>query len=76
MNDDDTEGLFFQEYPSIPTEAFNIALRGTYYEKEVAFARTQNRVGEFLWDQNLAVHTAWDIGKGTGADQTTIWFFK
>lgn len=30
-----------REYPSYPNEAFDLAIKGSYYEKELSNARTQ-----------------------------------
>lgn len=30
-----------REYPSFPKEAFDLAIKGAYYEKELSLARTQ-----------------------------------
>ena len=33
-----------REYPSFPKEAFDLAIKGSYYEKELSIVRSQNRV--------------------------------
>ena len=50
-----------REYPSFPKEAFDLAIKGAYYEKELTNAREQQRVGNFLYDSRLPVYTAWDL---------------
>ena len=50
-----------REYPSYPKEAFDLAIKGAYYERELSLARTQNRVTKVLYDTRLPVHTHWDI---------------
>jgi len=65
-----------REYPSTPKEAFELAVEGAYYDKELSLARTQGRIGKVPYDPNLLVHTAWDLGGAGGGDNTAIWFFQ
>lgn len=50
-----------REYPSYPKEAFDIAIKGSYYEKELSIARQQKRVGNVYYDSRIPVYTAWDL---------------
>jgi hypothetical protein len=50
-----------REFPSYPKEAFDLAIRGAYYEKELTLARTQQRVRQVNYDNKLPVFTHWDI---------------
>jgi hypothetical protein len=54
--------FIFREYPSFFEEAFNMTIKGAYYEREITHARQQKRIGKVLYDPHLQVHTAWDIG--------------
>ena len=50
-----------REYPSFPKEAFDIAIKGAYYEKELGIAREQKRITQVYHDERLPVYTAWDL---------------
>lgn len=65
-----------REYPSTPKEAFDMAIRGSYFENELTKAREQGRVGRYMYDPSMLVNTVWDIGGAGGGDDTAIWFFQ
>lgn len=65
-----------REYPSYPKEAFDLAIKWSYYEKELSLARTQWRVGNVMYDQRLPVRTHWDLGGAWWWDETAIWFYQ
>jgi hypothetical protein len=50
-----------REFPSYPKEAFDLAIKGAYYEKELSLAREQKRIGKVPYDPRLPVNTHWDI---------------
>lgn len=62
-----------REYPSTPEESFQTAVDGAYYAKQMSKIRLENRICRVYYDQELPVHTAWDLGFG---DSTSIWFFQ
>ena len=62
-----------REFPSTPTEAWEVSNEGTYYGKLIVQARVEHRIGKIPYDPSLLVHTAWDLGYN---DSTTIWFFQ
>lgn len=62
-----------REYPSTPEEAFQTAITGAYYAKNLDLARIEGRITRVLYDPQLPVHTAWDLGYG---DSTAIWVFQ
>ena len=62
-----------REYPSTTSEAFEVAHQGEYYAKNISDARRDGRITRVLWDPNLVVHTAWDLGYD---DSTAIVFFQ
>jgi len=66
----------FREYPSFPEEAFFRSLAGAYYEREIERVRREGRIKSELYDAELPVHTAWDLGGAGGGDETAIWFFQ
>lgn len=51
-----------QEYPSTPEEAFMAARDGAYYSKQLRDLRMSGRVVTNLFDPNLEVHVAMDLG--------------
>lgn len=65
-----------REYPSYPKEAFDLAIKGAYYEAELSLAREQKRVWKFYYDSRLPVNTAWDLWGAWGGDSTAIWFYQ
>jgi len=65
-----------REYPSYPKEAFDLAIKGAYYEKELSIARWQNRVAKILYDSRLPVNTHWDIWWAWWWDENAIWFYQ
>ena len=65
-----------REYPSFPKEAFDLAIKGSYYEKELSVTRTQWRIGKYPYDPRLPVFTHWDLWGAWGWDETAIWFWQ
>lgn len=65
-----------REYPSFPKEAFDLAIKWSYYEKELSMAREQKRVCSLPYDSRLPVNTVWDLWGAGGWDETAIWFFQ
>jgi phage terminase large subunit len=63
-----------REYPSFPKEAFDLAIKWAYYEKELSICRSQNRIWKFYYDNRLPVLTAWDLWWAWWWDATAIWF--
>lgn len=66
---DQGEALFEQEYEC----SFDAALLGTYYAKYLTNAERDGRIGDFPYDPNQPVYTAWDIGF---SDDTSVWFWQ
>lgn len=63
-----------REFPSTPEEAFEAAVIGAYYAKQLARVRLENRAGRPVhYDDAALVHTAWDLGIH---DDMVIWFFQ
>ena len=65
-----------REYPSYPKEAFDLAIKWAYYEKELSTARLQNRVWKVFYDNRLPVYTVWDLWWAWWWDETAIWFYQ
>lgn len=62
-----------REYPSTPDEAFEQALEGAYFSKELLVAAKQKRIGAFPYVPGHEVNTFWDLGRN---DMNTIWFHQ
>lgn len=68
LNDDMT-----REYPSYPDEAFEAAIKGSFYAAQMARARNENRICRIPIEASIEVNTFWDLGKD---DTTVIWFMQ
>lgn len=63
-----------QEYPSTPEEAFEAAVHGAYYSKQIDRAHTEKRTYlRIPHDDTVLVHTCWDLGI---SDNMSVWFFQ
>lgn len=62
-----------REYPSTPEESWEISNEGLYYSKYITLARADKRIGFVPYDEELPVHTAWDLGYN---DSNAIWYFQ
>lgn len=62
-----------REYPSTPDEAFEQALEGAYFSKELLVATKQHRIGGFPYVPNQPVNSFWDLGRN---DNNTIWLHQ
>ncbi len=62
-----------REHPSHPNEAFEVAVEGGIYTKQLAKARKEGRICSIPIEGGIEVHTFWDLGKG---DKTAIWFMQ
>ena len=62
-----------REFPTFPEEAFETAITGAYYAKQLSQARSENRICRLYHDEAQPTHTAWDLGWG---DSTSIWVFQ
>jgi len=60
-----------REHPSTPEEAFEAAVRGTYYASAFARLRKLGRITSVPHQPGILVDTWWDIGLD---DTTCIWF--
>lgn len=66
----DEAPLMWQEYPSTPTEAFQVSTEGCYYATQLAAARKAGRILKTLPIEAAPVNTFWDLGRG---DMTALW---
>ena len=60
------------EHPSFPEEAFEVAIAGAIFAKEMALLRRNEQIGGFPWEPRKKVNTFWDLGIGKG-NATAIW---
>jgi hypothetical protein len=61
------------EHPSTPGEAFEAAVDGAIYGREMMRARQRGHIGKFPHVERFPVNTFWDIGR---KDATAIWFHQ
>lgn len=67
IKQDMSEESFLQEYEC----SFEAAIRGSYFGKNIARAKTQDRIKPDMdWDPSYPVVTGWDIG----FDGTCVWY--
>ena len=60
-----------REHPSFPEEAFEQAVEGAYYKRQVDEAYAEDRITNVPHNPAYPVDTSWDIGH---SDSTAIWF--
>ncbi len=65
-----------KEYPSTFDEAFQLTLKGSYYEKNLTLARQQWRIWSYPYNPWLQVHTARDLWWSWWWDDTSCRFFQ
>jgi hypothetical protein len=53
--------------------SFEASILGAYYGTEMREATEQGRVTRVHYDNNVPVHTAWDLGY---RDDTAVWFYQ
>jgi len=53
--------------------SFNQGVEGAYLGRQLQVARDEGRIGEYQYDENTYVHTAWDLGV---ADFMSILFYQ
>ncbi|WP_321449278.1 terminase [uncultured Cohaesibacter sp.] len=62
-----------KEYPSTPDEAFEAAIEGAYFAKQLTTLRKLKRIGSVPFDPALPVNSFWDLGMD---DSMTIWLHQ
>ncbi len=62
-----------REYPSTPTEAFEVAIEGAYWADLITKAKKEGRITKIPIEESLDVHTFWDLGRN---DFNSIWFMQ
>jgi len=66
------EERMWQEYPSSPSEAFQISSEGNYYAKDMIAVRKRGGITRVAV-LDLPVNTFWDIGNSDGC---AVWFHQ
>lgn len=61
----------YQEYPSIPEEAFMASIEGAYYQAQMARVYQERRIRPIPYDARIPVETWWDLGMN---DENVILF--
>lgn len=62
------------EFPTVVEECFHNSLEGSYFKRQLAQARVEQRIGLPLpYDPTRPVNTFWDIGMD---DENCIWFHQ
>lgn len=62
-----------REYPATPKEAFDAAVEGAYYSRQMAAAESDDRITRVPYESALKVETWWDLGMN---DDMSIWFVQ
>ena len=62
-----------REFPSTSKEAFEAAVQGAYFARQMRQAREQSRICKIPVESGLVVNTFWDLGMN---DLMTIWFHQ
>lgn len=61
-----------REYPSYVEEAFESAIDGSYFSKQMGQVRSKKQITRVPIETGYPIHTFWDLGR----DTTAIWFFQ
>lgn len=61
-----------KEHPSTPEEAFEAAVEGAYFAKQMLQVREKRQICRIPIEPGIPIHTFWDLGR----DTTSIWFFQ
>lgn len=61
-----------REYPSYPQEAFEAAIEGAYFARQMDQIRAKGQITHVPIERGVPIHTFWDLGR----DTTSIWFFQ
>jgi hypothetical protein len=62
-----------REYPSTEGEAFEAAIEGAYYAKQMSLARKEKRITRVPYTPGVKVNTFWDLGFN---DSMTLWLHQ
>lgn len=62
-----------REHPSTPREAFEQALEGAYFERQLVHAHDVGSIGRFPYDPRYEVNSFWDLGRN---DLNALWLHQ
>ena len=62
-----------RENPATPEEAFEQAIEGAFFAKQLAHADARGHIGAFPYNPQYPVNTFWDLGRN---DLNTIWLHQ
>ena len=62
-----------REYPATPEEAFEQAIEGAIFDRQLAHADKHSHIGRFEYDPMYPVNSFWDIGRN---DLNCIWLHQ
>ena len=69
----DIGSKMLQEYPSFPAEAFEKAVAGAIFARQLETVYFEGRVTDIPIEPGTPVNVFWDLGK---SDQTAMWFHQ
>ncbi len=73
LTERDQGGDMKREYPATPDEAFEQAIEGAYFERQLAHASKHGAIGQFPFEPRYPVNTFWDLGRN---DYNVIWLHQ
>lgn len=62
-----------QEYPAVPSEAFEKMLKGAIFAQQLRMARTEGRIAKLPHLRGQPVNVFWDLGRN---DSNCMWFHQ
>jgi len=62
-----------REFPSVPSEPFEVAIEGAYFANEMARVRKDGRICRVPIETAVPVNTFWDLGRN---DSNAIWMHQ
>ena len=62
-----------REHPSTPREAFEQALEGAYFERQISHSLQMKLIGSFPYDPRYEVNSFWDLGRN---DLNALWLHQ
>lgn len=66
------QGDMGREYPAYPQEAFETAVEGSYFGRQMEQIRAKGQIRNVPIERGVPIETFWDLGR----DTTSIWFFQ
>lgn len=73
LTERDQGGDMKREYPATADEAFEQAIEGAYFERQLAHSSKHGAIGRFPHDPRYPVNSFWDLGRN---DYNVIWLHQ